>query len=84
MYLGVARWSHEDKTIKYKWNADSQGDISDSSWLRWKLNLDEATPEFPDDAPNDERKYIKINGQVHTGCLKKLSLLRKSVIIPRT
>ena len=70
MCSGVARWNHTDKTVTYHWNADSQGDISDPNWIRWRLNINGALPDFPDEALVDLRRYVRINGQVLTGCLK--------------
>ena len=84
MYLGVARWSHEDKTIKYKWNADSQGDISASNWIRWKLNIDGALPDFPDDALVDLRKYIRINGQVLYRVSKNCPFMENQLTFPKS
>ena len=84
MYLGVARWNHEDQTVTYHWNADSQGDVSAENWLRFKLNVDEATPDFPDEAPVDLRRYIRINGQVLTGCLKNCPFMENQLPFPES
>ena len=66
MCSGVARWNHTDQTITYHWNADSQGVISDPNWIRWRLNINGALPDFPDEALVDLRRYVRINGQVLT------------------